>query len=223
MQNIKPKVVTVPTSGPFTGRNLKGVFLYKHNVIDNIISVAAEVEQAIDSNPKEYLMLPEGLHSYKCTENLYIDRMVDTLGFEAIDPIVKPFSAEVAYSANISNTQGALSVFVNYMDYVFGVDISKMDDEELQQWFDTKLKIVASAFDIRPEEIETGFEQLVRLDEKKKTKKIRELSNLLNALIRESNQQSRIKLLGILSVKKQPKLLVISGIAHEPVFCNVEI
>lgn len=223
-----PNSCTIPSTGPFLDRCSRGVFIERHGVPDNLPVVMSEVEKVLDYNPKKCLILPEGLYSYVCPENLYIDRVVTEAGIEAEDPIVKPYTAEVAYIANETNRIAALAVLMSDVECVYGLEmleLNEMPDKDLEAWFELRVNALAISFDLRPHEIISDFDQLIhlkQLDELRFIERIRELSCVHHRLIDLSNEESKLKLLSILALRRQQKVLVISGIAHKPVFIGNE-
>lgn len=223
MRILAPKVVSIPPNGPFDGRFPRGVFFRRHGVASNLVAVTAEMQKLLDVKPEQCLVLSEGLYTYKCPENIYLDNIVQADNVEAVDPIVKPYTAEIAHSVVLKPSCAALSVLISDIECIHGVDLDSLNDDELGKWFDFRIKQLAEAFNINFDEVKQAYNDLLKLQNKSRQKFLKNiniLSDILWQLIDESNRQSRINLSSILASYKQRKVLAVAGIAHEPVFTN---
>lgn len=223
MKIFVPKIVSLPPNGLFNGRFPRGVFFNRHGVKPNLAAVTTEVKRLLDARPDQCLILPEGLRTYKCPENVYLDKIIQEEKLEAIDPIVKPYTTEIARSIKLKTSVAALSVLVSDVECIHGVDLNSTDDRRLEQWFNLRIKQLAEIFDINPGEIRREYNDLVKLQNKSRQRflnKIKMLSDALQKLINESNVQSKTSLVSILNSYKQKNILAVAGIAHEPVFVN---
>lgn len=218
-----PKVVDIIPKGVFTGRELKGIFVLKHAHPENIGVVEVEMRRVLDSSHKKCLVLPEGLKKYNTPENLYIDRFVEENEIVAIDPIVFPYSADIASAIKESKKLAALVVLIDDVEFIYGLDITHISEDESQRWLEIRLKVLAEHFDIKPNDIQDGLEQLeyLRINKESEFKeRIKSFSTIRHKLISESNQQSRKLLETILRSNKQPRIFTFAGIEHESVFID---
>lgn len=221
MQITKPCTIEIPNSGIFTSRKTRGVFFTKHGASQNLKVVQIETEILLANDPKNSLLLSEGLGSYARPENLYLDHFVAVTSVDAVDPIVCPYTKDIAFGAMISRRLAALSVLVDDIEFIYGLDTSNMDEDELQEWINMRINFLAESFDLKPNEIIEEFEQLRFLqthDELGFHERIKILSTIRKSLISESNMQSRKVLETILANKRQFGILAVSGIEHKPVF-----
>ena len=221
MQITKPCTVEIPSSGIFAGRKTRGVFFAKHGAPENLGLVQVETKILQAEIPKNSLLLSEGLNNYTKPENLYLDRFVAATGINAVDPIVCPYTVDVATSARISKIQAALSVLVDDIEFIYGLDTVSMSEDELQEWINRRINFLTESFDLKPNEITEELEQLKFLqthEELKFHEKIKILSAIRRSLIDESNIQSRKVLETTLASNKQFRILVVSGAEHTPVF-----
>lgn len=218
-----PKVVDILPKGAFTGREPKGIFVLKHGHAENVGVVKVEMRRVLDSSHKKCLVLPEGLKKYNTPENLYIDHFVEENEIVAIDPIVPPYSADIATEIKESKKLTALAVLIDDVEFIYGLDVSHMSEDESQRWLEIRLKVLAEHFDIKPNDIQDGLEQLeyLRINKEPEFKeRIKLFSTIRHKLIAESNQQSRKLLETILGSNKQPRIFAFAGVEHESVFVD---
>lgn len=221
MKITNPCTVDIPSSGIFVDRKARAVFFAKHGAPENLGLVQAETDVLLTEAPRNSLLLSEGLGSYTRPENLYLDRIVATTGIDAVDPIVCPYAAEIAFGALTSKKSSALSVLVNDIEFIYGLDILNISEDELQEWINVRINFLAKSFELKPNEIMEEFEQLIFLqanDESGFHEKIKDLSIIRMNLVNESNLRSRKVLETTLNSKRQVRILAVSGIEHKPVF-----
>ena len=223
MKINSPKIVDIIPKGEGIGRELKGVFVLKHAHPENIGVVEVEMRKVLDLAPSKCLVLPEGLKKYRTPENLYIDRFVEENKIVAADPIVSPYNADIAFAIKESKKLAALAVLIDDVEFIYGLDVSHMSEDESQKWLEIRLKVLAEHFDIKPNDIQNGLEQLeyLRINKGAEFKeRIKLFSTIRHKLISKSNQQSRKLLEAILRINKQPRIFAFAGVEHEPVFID---
>lgn len=219
MKVLTPTIASLPVTGLLLGRNPKTVFLKKHNLQVNLAVVEAETKQVTRPTAKDWLFLVEGFKAYSATENQFLDNFVDEFGIKTEDPIVKPFTFEIADAASMERTTAALSVLtMDYLDLITENPIGGQGDDALEKLFNQSVCAVAKAFGVTSRSVRQEFSRLGWRNETVLNQQLLALSKKRDQLISESNSQSRVKLTEILDRNKEPNLFIMSGIEHATIF-----
>ena len=214
-----PQIICLASAGHFMNRKGRAVFLKKHGLGVNLKVVKDETKEISDSKIQDWLFLVEGYRKYRSLENLYLDDFTCDLGIATKDPIEPPFTTNVAQAASIEKLFAALSILLmDYLDFMADNAIEQMEDKQLEAFFDLNVNAVAKAFEVSPKRLRKEFDKLKWSNEHLLSEQILNLSKKRRELIDESNSQSKIKLVGILSENAQPNLFIMSGIEHAGVF-----
>src|SRR3989338_5011132 len=214
-----PLTVTLVSNGILAKRNPKAVFVKKHNLQVNKDVVEAETEQVAKPSAKDWLFLIEGHKKYHTVENLFLDNFVEELDIKTEDPIVSPFTSEVAQAASLEKITAALSVLtMDYLDLIADNDIEKFDAKTLEIMFEQSLNVVAQSFRVSPKGLKKEFLKLKWRNKEKLEQQVVALSVKRKQLINESNSQGKVKVEEILRRSVEPNLFIMSGIEHATIF-----
>lgn len=214
-----PQITSLPSVGLFAVYQSKAVFLRKHDMVKNLSVVRNETSGITELTAKEWLFLVEGYRKYSCAENRFLDNFTEQLDITAEDPILNPFSAEIADAASVDKIIGALSFLVmDYLDFLEQYEIESLGDGALEAFFKKGLESIAKVFEVSPKLLKREFEKLKWGNEELLGKQLVSLTGKRRELITESNIQSATKLREILNRSKHPNLFIMSGIEHAPVF-----
>ena len=109
-----PVTVTLTSNNILAQRNPKAVFVRKHNLAENLTTVQNETRDITELTAKEWLFLIEGHRKYSCAENHFLDDFTGQLDITAEDPIINPFTSDIAEAANFEINFSDLNCFAEY-------------------------------------------------------------------------------------------------------------
>lgn len=212
-----PKIGFV-SSRLFTGRQTSAVFVRKHSFEENLSVIESEIQPFDRIDPKDCLFLVEGHKRYVSSENLFLDNFIDERKIKSEDPVVPPFSVDIAESISLNRVVGALSVLtMDYFDFLAD-KIKEFDEEDTIEIFNQSLDTVAALFEVSPSLLRREFEKISWTDESEIAKELIQLKKERDRLINKSNEISKENLLDMLEINKERFVFIMSGIEHEPVF-----
>lgn len=213
-----PETALMVPDGLWVGRRkVQSVFVRRHNLDENLRAVQDETANSrISVSPDKWILLLEGRSKYSARENLYLDALAKSLQIVSEDPVVPPFTSEIAKIVDIEKTLAALSVLV--MEYLDFIDQNEcVAEESLREFLDAMLQCVSRSFDISPKQLQNCFIRL-KWDTLDFWQDVELFKNKRRILIDESNHESRKKLIQVLSINNQPNVFILSGISHKPAF-----
>ena len=219
MKITEPKITAFESFRGLDQRRAQAIFVRKHDLPENLEAVQNTIGNLSISEINRWLFLVEGHKKYGCQENLYLDELVEKLGVRTEDPVYNPFTPKIAQAVSIDHYSAALSVFV--IDYLDLLDMSKvreLDSKFLENLINNTLESISKTFGISPQLLKRDFKKLEWNNPEKLSKQILALSEIRKNLINESNSMAKIKLGNILNLSPEPRVFIMSGIEHEPVF-----
>lgn len=221
MSSIAPIISDLEKSTCFINRKVaKGIFLRRHDSPTNKELVHSELaELKVVSNPGEWFFLVEGNDSYATAENNHLREIESAYGLKVEDPIVLPFTAQIATESGIPSEEAALAVlFYEYLGLL--EETIEINEQNLQSFFSFKLPKVAEKFDIANEDLETLFREMDWGNIQTFWQRITALKKVRERLIERSNIKSRIRLAELLVTNVESNIFAIAGVEHIPVFSN---
>ena len=222
MMLLLQRIVGLKPDGIWKGRtSIDAVFVRKHNLEVNLEAVKAETESIPKIKVQDWLLLVEGHKKYHAVENCYLDEYIETSGIKTEDPIIAPFTQEIADVASIERIVAALSILtMDYLDLMEEHGAEKLNENLIELMFDQSLNVVAKAFEVSPKRLKKEFLKLKWHDEEALAKQLLLLSERRKQLISESNSQSSRQLEEILNRNRHPNLFIMSGIEHATIFTH---
>lgn len=221
MKILTPHVLRI--SNPRPGkRDSRAVFVRKHNLDVNVEAIKGESRDITQVEAPKWLFIVEGYRKYNALENLFLDDFIETLDIKAEDPIINPFTKEIAESASVDKTLASLSALVfDYVDLMSdNHGIAELDNSALERLFNLRLDEVGKAFDVRTPVLKREFLKLKWHDEEKLSRQLIALSEKRKVLIKEGNIKSEIKLNEVLESSEQLNLFIMTGIEHATIFTH---
>ena len=145
----------------------------------------------------------------------------EIFGVKTEDPIIAPFTAEIADVASVERLVAALPILImDYLDLIEENGVERLNENHIESMFDQSLNAVAKVFGVSPKGLKKEFLKLKWHDEEALAKQFLLLSEKRKQLISESNSQSRRQLEGILNRNRHPNLFIMSGIEHATIFTH---
>lgn len=220
MTLLSPKIVEIKPNYVWQGRTrISAVFVRKHNLQANQEVVEDKTKEITELTAKDWLLLVEGYKNYHTVENQFLDGFAENLDIRTEDPIIKPFTTEVAQAASVEQTIAALSILtMDYLDLIADHNVEQLDQQLLEMMFNQGLETVAKAFEVSPKVLKREFNKLKWHNEEKLARQIITLSEKRKQLISESNSQSKVKVGEVLTRNLHPHLFIMSGIEHATIF-----
>lgn len=218
--------VYIPTTGIWTGRqNVRLITVRRHNQIENLQAVKETVARdKFNRNPEEQLCLIENPHNknpriHTPVENRFLEFYLINMNIIVIDPIVNPFTKEIADLISINRTFAATSVLIfDHLKPQIEDHTGHLSESDAEEIIRQGVEEVALEFGISSKSIRNTFSSLPWFNIHLLTHEIDFLASLRQKLIKESNIQSRVKLTQILDQNHQPNVLIVAGGEHDPVF-----
>ncbi len=217
---FNPETIPLSPTWPHLYKSGNAVFIRKHGVEENTRAVAEALDLPLNCRKQDWIFLVEGHKVYSCPENVFLDSKLKEFGLEAVDPIVKPYSEEIAKDLNISPLETALSVLVNDSSGVLGIDLSLVQDDELEKWFLSVTDLISVLFNVQQLDLIKAHESLFLSDSKGTSleEKLKQLKQIHKIILDESNRRSQLMTHSVLTGNSKPNIFILSGKAHKSVF-----
>lgn len=218
-----PKTSSIPAQGIWNGKDfISGVFLKRHRRDENVQAIKSQVEENnVFLDPEKWLLLIEahGNRFGSPQENTYVHEITDEYGLNVEDPIVNPFTPNIAISSSVDKVNAATSVMIT--DYLLPniEDLSRIQDlSNSDEIIRFSSEAVAESFNVSARSVRKQFSRLSFSNEERLKAEIGTVLKTRQRLIDKSNELSREQLESVLLNNQEPNLLIMTGGAHEEVF-----
>ena len=215
-----PNILQLPPKGIWLGRNVHGIFLKRHNAAENVEAARSVLaERFQNTNPGEQLFLVEGHGRYLTFENKLLRDIALARGVQVFDPIVNPFTSDIADGSSVDRVKSAVSVLVfDYLEQCFDGDKNANSGCKKEEIIRRAAESTAKDFGVPVKSVLKEFSTLSLSHGALLQERLVDLFNARKKLINTSNLQSRQGLLEVLDKNDQPNVFIMAGGEHDEVF-----
>lgn len=203
-------------SGP--GQLHTYVALRRHHIDGNKNTVETEVNLFSERvDPQDQLHLIEGTDS-DTPENDFLRSFASNNKVLVVDPIVNPFSLEIAEKALVQELAPPAVFVLDELSLISRVQLERLSDNELEELFELSLERVSRAFNLGVQELKSKFLKLNFDDQIKLSKEVQKLYKIRQALVDKSNEESMVLVHNVLNRNPKKHIFAMSGAEHTEVF-----